>query len=174
MLPPRNGHPGLPPGLVLRPGADRLTWVELIHQPGVVERWIRFGAHADEFILDRRTRFLAFAPGAVFCFVRWAAGDYGTAVSRIAVLRAAGPGEPITTAPGVTPGAEILLNLSAWHRVRQVLAAIDQIEVLGLEAHAAATDHWLVVHHRLSAGLPARDYSLERHAAWLARRALQS
>ncbi|MGA0599211.1 DUF2840 domain-containing protein [Caulobacter sp. KR2-114] len=164
----------LPPGLVGRPGAASLTWAELVHQPGVVERWIRFGAPADELILDRRTRFLGFAPGAVFGFVRWAAGDYGTTVSRIAILRTVPRGGAITTAAGVTPGGEVLLNLSGWPRVQQVLAAIDQVEDLGLDPSAACVDHWRVVHHRLSVGLPVRAYALDRHAAWLARRDLQS
>ena len=170
----RKRPPTLPPGLALRAGADRLIWVELIHHPGVVERWIRFGAHADEFVLDRRTRFLGFAPGAVFCFIRWAAGDYGTAVSRVAILRAVASGEATTTSPGVTPGAEVLLNLSAWHRVRQVLLAIDGIEALGLDPACVPPDHWRSAHHRLSVGLPASAYSLDRHTAWLARRDLLS
>ena len=81
-----------------------LTEVELLHLEGRVERWVRFGRHAGERILDRRRRILSFAPGAVFAFVRWAANDYGTAVSRIDVLRAVGPNEAFSTVPFVVPG----------------------------------------------------------------------
>jgi hypothetical protein len=162
----------LPPGLVGRAGA--LTWAELVHHPGAVERWIRFGAHADELILDRRTRFLGFAPGAVFSLVRWSAGDYGTTVSRIAILRAVPRGEAMTTAAGVTPGGEVLLSLSSWTRVRRVLAAIDEVEALGLDPAAASPDHWRAVHHRLVSGLAWPTYDLERHAAFLARRGFGS
>ena len=164
----------LPPGLVDRAGAASLTWAELVHQPGVVERWIRFGAPADELILDRRTRFLGFAPSAVFAFVRWAAGNYGTTVSRIAIVRAVPRGEAVTTAAGVTPGGEVLLNVAGWPRVQRVLEAIDQVEALGFDASAVSPDHWRAVHHRLVASLPWRPYSVERHAAWRARRDILS
>ena len=44
-----------------------------------VEHWIRFGRIADEAILDRRRRRVAFAYG-VFAFVRWAANDVSTTI----------------------------------------------------------------------------------------------
>jgi hypothetical protein len=157
-----------------RPSSLALTWVELVHRPGVVERWIRFGGPADELVVDRRTRFLGFNPGAMLAFVRWAAGDYGTIVSRIDVLRAVARPAPVSTLPGVTPGAEILLHQTSWARVRQVLEAIDAIEAHGFDPAAVAPDHWRHVHHRLSAGQPFRAYSAERHAAWLMRRELFS
>ena len=147
-----------------------LTAVELIHLEGKVERWVRFGRHADERILDRRRRVLAFAPGSVFAFVRWASNDYGTAVSRIDVARAAQRGEPFSTIPFVTPGAEILLRISGWPKVEQVLAAIDQVEALNLRAEDACPDHWRHVGNRIAAGQPPRPYTLDRHRAWLLRR----
>lgn len=141
--------------------------VELIHHEGQVERWIRFGRHVEEVvILDRRRRMLSFAPGGVFAFVRWASGDYGTIVSRIDILRACGPGDPITTIPGVTPGGEPLLRLSGWPKVERVLQAIDQVEALGLTAEDACPDHWRHIHNRLTAGATSRTYTLDRHRAW--------
>ncbi len=122
-----------------------LTEVELIHLEGKIERWIRFGRETQERILDRRRRVLAFAPGAVFAFVRWASNDYGTIVSRIDVLRAVDPGQSLSTVPFVLPGAEILLRISGWPKVEQVLAAIDQVEALDLRAEDACPDHWLLI-----------------------------
>ena len=52
-----------------------LTEVELIHLEGKVERWVRFGREREARILDRRRRVLAFAPGSVLAFVRWASND---------------------------------------------------------------------------------------------------
>ena len=147
-----------------------LTEVELIHLEGKVERWVRFGREREERILDRRRRVLAFAPGAVFAFVRWASNDYGTVVSRIDVLRAVAAGEPFSTVPFVTPGAEILLRLSGWPKVAQVLAAIDQVETLDLRAEDACPDHWRHVANRITAGELPRAYKRGRHAAWLLRR----
>jgi Protein of unknown function (DUF2840) len=174
MSAPRHPLSTPAPGLFVDAGSSALTWVELIHHPGVIERWIRFGAQAGEVILDRRSRFLGFAPGSVFAFVRWAAGDYGTVVSRIDILQALDRCQGCSTVPGVTPGAEILLRLAGWPKVQQVLAAIDTIEGLGLDPVEAAPDHWRHVHHRLAAGQPPRPYTAERHRAWLARRELFS
>lgn len=151
-----------------------LTEVELLHFEGRIERWVRFGWHAGERIIDRRRRVLSFAPGAVFGFVRWAANDYGTAVSRIDVLRSIGPGEPFSTVPFVTPGAEILLRLSGWPKVEQVLAQIDQVEALGLRPEDACPDHWRHVHNRISAGDRPRPYAPDRHRAWLLRRRMEA
>lgn len=147
-----------------------LTEVELIHLDGKVERWVRFGRERQERILDRRRRVLVFAPGGVFAFVRWAANEYGTVASRIDVLRAVAVGEPFSTVPFVTPGAEILLRISGWPKVAQVLAAIDQIEALDIRPEDACPDHWRHVHNRITAGESPRAYTREGHHAWLLRR----
>lgn len=146
--------------------------VELLWLEGQIERWIRFGRPASERIVDRRNRVLEFAPGAIFALVRWRAGDYGTVESRIAILRAVGPGEPFTTYPHVAPGAEVLLNLSGWAKVQAVLGAIDVVEGLGLRAEDAAPAHWRHVGARIGVGLPPRRYDRARHRAWLLRRRL--
>jgi hypothetical protein len=146
------------------------TRVELLHLEGKIERWIRFGQIAHEEILDRRRRALWFADGSLFAFVRWAAGDFGTLVSRIDILRACGADEPVTTVPGVTPGGEVLLRLSGWPKVERVLQAIDQVEALGVDPADACPDHWRHVHSRLAVAQEPRPYTADRHAAWLSRR----
>ncbi len=148
------------------------TQVELLWLEGQIERWIRFGRSVGEHIIDRRARRLEFAPGAVFAFVRWRSGDYGTVESRIAVLRAVAPGDAFTTYPFVAPGAEILLNISGWAKVQVVLSAIDAIEGQGFRAEDVAPDHWRHVGARIGAGLPPRPYDRARHRAWLLRRRL--
>lgn len=147
-----------------------LVQVELIHLDGKVERWIRFGREAEERIVDRRRRVLAFAPGNVFAFVRWASNDYGTVQSRIDVLRAVPAGEPFSTLPFVTPGAEILLRISGWPKVAQVLDAIDQVEALDIRPEDASPDHWRHVHNRITGGENPRAYTWLGHRAWLLRR----
>lgn len=150
------------------------TRVELLHLEGRIERWVRFGRHVEEDILDRRRRALWFEPGQVFAYVRWASNDYGTAVSRIDILRACHAGEPCTTVPGVTPGGEVLLRISGWPRVERVLQAIDAVEALGLRPEDACPDHWRHVGNRLAAGLEPRSYTAERHRAWLLRRSVEA
>jgi hypothetical protein len=149
-----------------------LTDVELIFLQGRVERWIRFGRAAGERVIDRRRRVLSFAPGSVFALVRWQAGDFGTEVSRIDIVRAVRPGEPSTTVPFVAPGGELLLHVHGWPKVRQVLEAVDAVERVCRDAADGAPDHWRHVANRLAAGLPPRAYSRARHSAWLLRKAL--
>ncbi len=150
----------------------RLTWVELVWFEKRIECWIRFGHSSDERILDRRRRLVGFKPGMLFAFVRWAANERGTIVSRIDILAAATPRMACSTVPGVTPGGEQLLRLSGWPKVAQALRCIDAIEALGIDPAAAAPEHWRHVHNRLSAGQSPRAYTRDRHRAWLLRREL--
>ena len=57
--------------------------------------------------------------------------------------------------------------------MRAVLARIDAIEALGIAAIDASPAYWRTLGNRLAARLPLPDYTLQRHAAWLAGRALQ-
>ena len=143
-----------------------LTHVELMHVEGAVERWVRFGRHAAERIVDRRSRVLSFAPGAIFAFVRWRSGDHGTVESRIDILRAPRSGDAFSTVPFVSPGGISLLRLSGWPKVERVLQAVDQVESLGLDAADACPDHWRHVHNQLACAREPRPYTTERHRAW--------
>lgn len=151
-----------------------LTHVELLHLDGQIERWIRFGRYVSERIVDRRARVLSFPPGATFAFVRWRAGDYGTAEWRIDILRAVAAGSPFSTVPFVVPGAESLLRISGWPKVQRVLEAIDGVERLDVDPADVAPEHWRHVHNQLGAGLEPRPYAPARHRAWLLRRRIEA
>lgn len=131
-----------------QPSDDGMTRVELTWIEKRIEHWIRFGRVALDEIVDRRRRIVRFRPGAIFAFVRWAANDYGTVVSRIDIVRAVGADEPFTTLPFVRPGGDILLKIEGWPKVSQVLAAIDATEAAGVDPCDAAPDHWRHVHSR--------------------------
>jgi hypothetical protein len=150
------------------------TTVDLLWIEGQIERWLRFGRDIGEQIVDRRRRIVSFGPGTVFAFVRWASNDFGTALSRIDILRAVAAGEAYATVPFVAPGGDILLHIHGWPKVQRVLAAIDAVESLDVDPADAAPDYWRHVHNRLMVGEAPRAYSRGRHAAWLRRRALQS
>ena len=150
--------------------AGSLTHVELTHVEKRIENWIRFGHEAHEQVLDRRRRVLSFRPGSLFAFVRWAANDFGTIISRIDIVRATAPGEAYQTLHFVRPGGDILLKIEGWPKVEQVLRHIDAVEALGIDACNVAPDHWRHVGNRIGAGHEPRAYTLERHAAWLKRR----
>ena len=142
-----------------------LTWIEKR-----IENWIRFGCEAHDEILDRRRRVLSFRPGSIFAFVRWAANDFGTIISRIDIVRAVSRGEAYQTLPFVRPGGDILLKVESWPKVERVLQAIDGIERLGIDPEAVSPDHWRHVHNRIAAGHEPRAYTLEHHRAFLLRR----
>jgi len=151
---------------------NHLTHVELTFIKDRVERWIRFGHAAYERRIDRHRRIMAFAPGSVFAFVRWASNDYGTIESRIDILQAVPRGQPCATVPFVAPGANILLRLHGWAKVQQALKAIDAVEQVGVDPVKACPDHWRHVMNRIAARERPRPYTAMRHRAWLLRREL--
>ncbi len=144
-----------------------LTWIE-----GRVERWIRFGRIAEEIVLTRTDKRVAFEPGATFALVRWSSNEYGTAESRFNILRAVKAGQRCSTNPYVSPGGDVLLRLSGWPKVEAALQAVDIVESYGIAPEDVCPDHWRHVHNRLIAGYEPRPYTPARHAAWLKRRAV--
>jgi Protein of unknown function (DUF2840) len=149
-----------------------LTHVELLWAKQRIESWIRFGRIEEEHPLDTQWRVVSFTAGSIFAFVRWAANDYGTILSRIDILRAVGRGERCSTLPYVRPGGESLLRVSGWSKVEKVLQAIDIVEALGIDPANAAPEHWRHVHNRLFVGQKPRPYTRARHHAWLRRQRL--
>src|SRR5258707_14835709 len=121
--------------------ADGPTYVDLDWIEQRVQRWIRFGRGASQQIVNPRRSTVAFAPGDVFAFVRWASNDFGTVVSSIDILRAVRPGEPCSTVGFGRPGGESLLRINGWAKVERVLQAIDAIEALGGDLADGAPDH---------------------------------
>jgi Protein of unknown function (DUF2840) len=139
-----------------------------------VENRIRFGRIDQERVINRYVRVVSFAAGGIFAFVRWSANDYGTAESRIDILRAVAPGERYVTIPNVRPGGECLLHISGWPKVEKVLQMIDAIETLGIDPADVAPEHWRHVHNRLSVGDRPQPYTKARHHAWLRRKRVMS
>lgn len=149
---------------------DDRTLVELTWREKRIEHRIRFGRTVEEQRLDRHRRIVSFAPGSVFAFVRWAANEYGTIISRIDIVRSVRASEPYQTLPFVRPGGEILLRISGWPKVERVLAAIDAIEAIGIDPADVAPEHWRHLNNRITVNEPFRIYSREQHRAWLRRR----
>ena len=149
------------------------TLVELTFEKRKVEHWIRFGRKSYEQILDRRRSVVGFAPDSIFAFVRWAAGEHGTIISRIDIVRAVSPRQPYQTLPFVRPGGDILLKLEGWPKVEHVLQLIDAIEARNIDPAAVSPDHWRHIHNRLTAGHEPRAYTFEQHRAFLKRRSAE-
>ncbi|RAZ89464.1 glycosidase [Mesorhizobium hawassense] len=152
---------------------DGLSHVELTWVEKKIEYWIRFGSVAQEKVLDRHRRIVSFRPGTVFAFVRWAANDFGTIISRVDIVRAVANGEAHQTLPFVRPGGDILLKAEGWPKVERVLQAIDGIEQLGINLEAVSPDHWRHFHNRSTAGLEPRAYTWDLHRAYVLRQRVQ-
>ncbi|MES0174457.1 DUF2840 domain-containing protein [Mesorhizobium sp. M0006] len=152
---------------------DSPTRVELTWSAKRIEFWIRFGPVDQEQVLDRRRRVVSFRPGTAFAFVRWAANDYGTVISRVDIVRTVATGEAYQTLPFVRPGGDILLTMQGWQRVERVLQIIDAIEGLGVDPATVSPDHWRHVHSRMMAGQEPRAYTSDLHFASLLRRRVQ-
>ncbi|MDN8054358.1 DUF2840 domain-containing protein [Comamonas thiooxydans] len=149
-----------------------LTRVALAYIESRFKLYLRFGEPARTLQLDRWRRSAVFLPGTMFCRIRWHANDYGTVRWQLMVMQAATPLDDVQRIPGVRPGARLLLHAEGENAVRAVLERIDSIDALGIAPAAASPAYWRTLANRLAARLPLPEYSAERHAAWLAGRAL--
>jgi hypothetical protein len=149
-----------------------LTRVSLAYIEQRVDVYLRFGEPVRIVRLDRWRRVAVFLPGAMFCRIRWHANDYGTVRWQLMVMQACTPLDAAQRIPGVLPGARLLLHAEGESAVRAVLAQLDAIEALGIAPNAASPAYWRTLGNRLAARLPLPAYTAERHAAWLAGRAL--
>ncbi|HHG5115109.1 MULTISPECIES: DUF2840 domain-containing protein [Pseudomonadota] len=153
-------------------GNVSLTRVSLAYIEARFKLYLRFGEPARTLQLDRWRRCAVFLPGAMLCRIRWQANDYGTIRWQLMVMQTATPLDAVQRIPGVQPGARLLLHAESDANVRAVLQRIDTIETLGIAAIDVSPAYWRTLGNRLAARLALPEYTAERHAAWLAGRAL--
>ena len=164
--------PPSPALLAGQAGVAPLTRVSLAYVEQRIDLYLRFGEPARTVRLDRWRRVAVFLPGAVFCRIRWQANDYGTIRWQLMVMQACTPLDAAQRIPGVLPGARLLLHAEGEPAVRAVLARLDAIEALGIAPADVSPAYWRTLGNRLAARVPLPAYTAERHAAWLAGRAL--
>lgn len=153
-------------------GPAPLTRVSLAYVEQRFNLYLRFGEPARSLRLDRWRRVVVFLPGALFCRVHWQSNDYGTTRWQLMVMQACTRWDVAQRIPGVQPGARLLLHAEGGRQVQAVLPRIDAIEALGIEPAAVSPAYWRTLANRLAARGPLPAYTAERHAAWLAARAL--
>lgn len=158
--------------LVGRAGTAPLTRVSLAYIEQRIDIYLRFGEPARTIRLDRWRRVAMFLPGVVFCRIRWHANDYGTVRWQLMVMQSCTPLDAAQRIPGVQPGAYLLLHAEGEPAVRAVLSQLDAIEAQGIVATDVSPAYWRMLGNRLASRLPLPAYTTERHAAWLAGRAL--
>ncbi|HIE1390486.1 TPA: DUF2840 domain-containing protein [Pseudomonas aeruginosa] len=162
--------PPHPAALAGQAGNVPLTRVSLAYLEHRFKLYLRFGEPARTLQLDRWRRCAVFLPNAVLCRIRWQANDYGTIRWQLMVMQTATPLDAVQRIPGVQPGARLLLYAEGDANVRAVLERIDGIEALGIAPVAVSPAYWRTLANRLAARSPLPEYSIERHAAWLAGR----
>lgn len=150
-----------------------LTRVSLLYIERRINLYLRFGCPLREYQIDRWRRCAVFPPAQLFCRIRWESNDYGTTRWQLMVLQSGRPEEAMQRVRGIRPGAHILLNAEGERAVRAVLTQIDAIEAQAIAPPDVSPAYWRLLHNRLAARQPLPDYDAERHAAWLAGRALQ-
>lgn len=153
-------------------GTAAPTHVSLAYVEHRFKLYLRFGEPARTFQLDRWRRYAVFLPRAIFCRIRWHANDYGTIRWQLMVMQACTPADALQRIPGVRPGARLLLHAEGESAVRAVLERIDAIEALRIATIDVSPAYWRTLGNRLSVHLALPEYTAERHAAWLAGRAL--
>lgn len=158
--------------LVGRASPAPLTRVSLAYIDQRIDIYLRFGEPARTIRLDRWRRVAMFLPGVVFCRIRWHANDYGTVRWQLMVMQSCTPLDAAQRIPGVQPGAYLLLHAEGEPAVRAVLSQLDAIEAQGIVATDVSPAYWRMLGNRLASRLPLPAYTTERHAAWLAGRAL--
>ena len=149
-----------------------LTRVALAYIDQRFDLYLRFGDPARIIRFDRWRRCAVFTPNAVLCRIRWQANDYGTIRWQLMVMQACMPMDGAQRISGVQPGACLLLHAEGDANVRAVLERIDGIEALSIAPVGTSPAYWRTLANRLAARLPLPEYNTERHAAWLAGRAL--
>jgi len=152
--------------------AAPLTHVSLAYVERQFKLYLRFGEPAHIHRIDRWRRCAVFLPSAIFCRIRWQANAYGTVRWQLMVMQASTPLDAIQRIPGVQPGARLLLHAEGEKQVRAVLERIDAIEAQGIAPTAVSITYWRTLANRIAARLPLPDYTVQRHAAWLARKEL--
>ncbi|HCF5866363.1 DUF2840 domain-containing protein [Pseudomonas aeruginosa] len=155
-----------------QPASTPLTRVALAYIEHRFKLYLRFGEPARTLQLDRWRRCAVFLPNAVLCRIRWQANDYGTIRWQLMVMQAATPLDDMQRIPGVRPGARLLLHTEGENAVRAVLERIDGIDAQGIAAIDVSPAYWRTLGNRLAARVALPEYTAERHAAWLAGRAL--
>jgi hypothetical protein len=87
-----------------------------------------------------------FEPGALFAYVVWEAGAYGTKRWELLVCRAGRLGETLQAVDGIEPGAVVLLHARTAHYVRRALAVMDQVKAMGTDFEDVSEGYWRRVH----------------------------
>lgn len=120
---------------------------------------LRFGTPKYEVKLDRARTLHAFQPKQVFGYIRWQANTFGTVDWRLYVCQTCVVGK-ITRIPGISPGANILLNVHGSEAMKYILRQVDILEKqAGGSLENILPSHWQQMQLAIKIGQPVRKFS---------------
>jgi hypothetical protein len=120
---------------------------------------IRFGMPKYQVRLDRARTLHAFQPQQIFGYIRWQANTFGTTDWRLYVCKTCEPGK-ITRIPGISPGAEVLLNVHGTEAMKYILRQLDSLEKkVGGALEIVPESHWRQMQLAVRIARPIRKYS---------------
>lgn len=153
---------------------DFLTRVHLHYGRDSFNYYIRFGApkYRDEF--TGREAYEYYPTGAIFGYIRWETNEYGTESWRFFVLRGGDLSTTLYNIPGITPGADMLLDVSGRTRVHRLFTVIDHIEQVKIDLADVADWYWIHTSARINAALDPLPYTPDQHRSWLLERKVRA
>ncbi len=120
---------------------------------------LRFGNPQYEVKLDRARTLHAFRPEQIFGYIRWQANTFGTVDWRLYVCQTCAAGK-ITRIPGISPGADILLNVHGTEAMKYILRQVDSLEKkAGGSLDNISPSHWRQMQLSIRIARPVRKYS---------------
>ncbi len=120
---------------------------------------IRFGIPTYQVRLDRARTLYAFSPQQIFGYIRWQANSFGTTDWRLYVCKTCAAGK-ITRITGISPGADILLNVHGTEAMKYILRQLDSLEKqVGCALENVPESHWRQMQLAVRIARPIRKFS---------------
>ena len=149
---------------------DYLTRVHLHYGRDNFNYYIRFGVpkYRDEYA--GREAYEYYSCGSIFGYIRWETNAYGTKDWRVFILRGGDSSTAVCNITGITPGAEVLLEISGKDRVHRLFKVFDLTEKDEIDLSDVAPWYWIQTNARLKSSLEPLPYKRVLRKSWLLER----
>lgn len=142
----------------------RFTCVLISYRKNRRNHRLRFGLPERVVRLDWQRSLATFKPGQIFGYIRWTANQYGTQDWCLIIAQTTYSGS-ISPAPGIRPGAHILLQTQGASATKTALNWLDVLEECVSDLSTMSPNFWRGAHQTLLARqTPALPSSLQIRA----------
>ena len=130
---------------------EPFTIVIIAYRKNRINHRLLFGEPA--FIVRRgwRRSLACFCPNRIFGYERWRGDQHGTQDWRLYICLTVGEGA-VTSAPGILPGADLLLTVRGKTRVKQAFSAFGTLNHEFGKLENVPPAHWRNLHNALQIG----------------------